>query len=176
MGKYGLTATEIGYEIGASPQVVNHLLFERGLTSGPTSEYGPSEAGLAFGVQRSETKNNSWDTFEWNNWDESVIAELDATPDRIAEAYETLRIARAERRAEKEARSAEHWAAWREEQDRKNEPDAPGNPWAALGALLIVGGTIVGGVYAVKGVRWVHGKWSEKRAVRRSEAAADGEE
>lgn len=79
MRRLGLRATEISRKITASSEVVYHLLVRKGLLGGGPGAYFVTEAGKAFGVERSVTKNNPFDTFEFANWSESVIAELGAT-------------------------------------------------------------------------------------------------
>lgn len=161
MGKFGLTATEIGRKINASPEVVNHLLVEAGLACGGPGAYGITEAGKAFGVERSAFKNNSHGTFEWNNWAESVIEQLDATPERIAELTASLKAEKAAKRLADKIASDEYWAAIAAKQADKlatiEDPDSgltAGQKLAiVLGVTAVVTVTIVGGVVVYKVVK-----------------------
>ena len=166
MGKLGLTATEIGRKINASAEVVNNLLIEKGLL---TETRALTEAGLAFGVQRSATKNNSFDTFEWANWDESVIAVLDATPEKIAELTAALKEAKAAKRAAGTREAEEAFAAFLAEKAGKVVKDTgEGGLTNGQKVVIVVGVTaivIVGGVLVYKGVKRHQRRKAERAAL-----------
>jgi hypothetical protein len=171
MGTLGLTATEIGRKINASPEVVNHLLVEKGLLGGGPGAYFVTEAGKAFGVERSITKNNSFDTFEFANWSESVIAELEATAEKIGEMNASLKAAKAAKRLADKIASEEYWAAVAAKQAEKlatvEDPDSgltAGQKVAiVLGVTAVVAVTVVGGVVVYKVVKRGRERKTERR-------------
>ncbi len=169
MGKLGLTATEIGHRINASAEVVNHLLVEKGLAYGVPGSYGITEKGKSFGVERSAFKNNSFGTFEWNNWADSVIDELGATPEKIAELTANLKAAKAAKRLADRAEAEQYWAgiAAAKLESVVKEDGSEGGLTKGQKLAIGVGVTVVlvvGGVLIYKGVRRHQRKKAEREA------------
>jgi hypothetical protein len=109
----GLSATEIGNRIHASAEVVNRLLLEKGLIGGEPGAYFLTEAAEAFGAAvEKDNGYGGWAYREWgwNTWDESVLGELGATPEKIAEMTMALRAARAAKRTADKIASEQYWA------------------------------------------------------------------
>ncbi|TFD56687.1 hypothetical protein [Cryobacterium sp. Hh38] len=166
MGKLGLTATEIGWKIHASAEVVNLLLLEKGLTYGVPGCYGITESGKIFGVERSALKNNSFGTFEWNNWDESVIAELGATPEKIADMTDALKAARAAKRLAGRAEAEDAFVAFMAEKvSHVSDGGSKGSLTAGQKTVIVVVAgvaVIVGGVLIYQGVKRYKRKKAEQ--------------
>lgn len=160
----GLTASEIGRRIGASPEVVNRLLLEKGLTFGEPGAYGITAKGAAFGT--AVDKGNGYGgwaqrNWAWNSWDESVIDELGATPEKIAEESAALKAVKAAKRAADKLEAEEYWARVMANKvdkvvDSPSTGDAERGLTSGQKALIGVSATvivIVGGVLIYKGVK-----------------------
>lgn len=160
----GLSATEIGNKIHASAEVVNRLLLEKGLIGGEPGAYFLTEAGKAFGA--AVEKDNGYGGWAyrgwgWNTWDESVIDELGATPEKIADLTVALRAAKAAKRAADKIASEEYWAEVMARQAGKltdlSDSDSglsTGQKVAiAAGVTAVVVVSVVGGVVVYKVVK-----------------------
>lgn len=156
----GLTATEIGRRINASPEVVNLLLLENGLTYGEPGDYGITDKGAAFGttVER-DNGYGGWAhrDWGWNSWDESVIDQLEVTPEKIAEVSAALKAAKAAKRAADKLEAEEYWASVMAKKAGKFVDDSStagltnGQKVAiAITATVFV---VVGGVLVYKGMK-----------------------
>lgn len=156
----GLTATEVGRRIGASAEVVNRLLREKGLTYGEPGAYGISKKGAAFGaaIER-DNGYGGWAhrDWGWNSWDESVIDQLDATPEKIAEMSAALKAAKAAKRAADKLEAEQYWASVMADKAGKLVQDSTdsGLTNGQKAAIAIAATTIVvvGGVLVYKGVK-----------------------
>lgn len=100
MGKLGLSATEIGSQIGASAMEVNRLLKDQGFLRGEPGAYGLTPKGEEFAVQRDH--DNGYGGLAYRSWtfthfDPSITNVLDAAPEKLAKV-------RADIAADKEAR------------------------------------------------------------------------
>lgn len=171
----GLSATEIGHRIHASAEVVNRLLVEKWLLGGEPGAYFLTEAGKAFGA--AVEKDNGYGgwahrSWGWNTWDERVIDELGATPEKIADLTAALRAAKAAKRAADRIASDEYWAEVMARQaDKLNELSDSDSGLstgqkvaiaAGVTAVVVVG--VVGGVVIYKAIK--------RRRERRSDRAA----
>lgn len=160
----GLSATDIGSSIHASAEVVNRLLLEKGFIGGEPGAYFLTDAGKAFGA--AVEKDNGYGGWAyrdwgWNTWDESVIDELGATPEKIAEMTLALRAARAAKRATDKIASEQYWAEVMAKQADKIADLSDSDSGLSTGqkvaiaagvtAVVVVG--VVGGVVIYKVVR-----------------------
>lgn len=168
MVEQGLTATEIGRRIRASAEVVNHLLLEKGLHGEPGA-YGLTEAGKAFGAAVDRDNgyggwaHRSWG---WNTWDESVIDELGATPQKIADLTATLTAAKAAKRVADRIEAEKYWSEVAAKKLGKVVVDGGGKGGLTNGQKVAigigVGVVVVGGVVIYKGVK----RYQRKKAAR----------
>lgn len=161
MGEQGLTATEIGRRIQASAEVVNQLLLEKGLIQGDPGAYGLTEAGRLFGA--AVDKDNGYGgwahrSWGWNTWSESVIDELGATPEKIAEMTAALKAAKAAKRAADRIEAEQYWAEVAARKlgevvgDDGNKSGLSNGQKVAIGIGVAVV-VVVGGVVIYKGVK-----------------------
>ena len=177
----GLTASEIGHRIGASAEVVNRLLLENGLTFGEPGAYGITDKGAAFGA--AVEKDNGYGgwahrNWAWSSWDESVIDELGATPDRIAEESAALKAAKAAKRAAKKLEGEQYWAGVMAEKAGKLDGDTfegcaeegLTNGQKALIGVAVTVVVVVGGVLIYEGVQR-HKRRQADRAQRTAEVS-----
>lgn len=115
-----LSAKRLGYELGLTAQEVNVLLEEEGFLSGEPGNYTPTEKGEDFSI--SKDKDNGYGgyaarSWEWLEWDESIIADLNVTPEKRAHIKEKTAEQRRQRRAERDAQSEAYWASLRDESE-----------------------------------------------------------
>ncbi|GAA1831681.1 hypothetical protein [Agromyces salentinus] len=160
----GITATEIGHRIHASAEVVNRLLLEKGLTHGEPGAYGITDKGAMFGAAiDKENGYGGWAhrNWGWNSWNESVIDELGATPEKIAEVSAAIKAEKAVKRAADKLEAEQYWAGVMAEKAQKFAEDtSEGGTEAGLtnGQKMLIGVTVtvvgvVGGVLIYKGVK-----------------------
>ncbi len=96
-----LSARRLGKLFYLDDQEMNLLLKEEGFLDGEPGNYTPTEKGKKF-----ISKNSGWNgyggfasrSWEWNEWDESIIDELNITAERKKEIREkTLELRRRRR-------------------------------------------------------------------------------
>lgn len=113
MGKLGLSASQIGQQIGASAMEVNRLLKDQGFLDGEYGAYGLTDKGKQYGFHRFHDNGyggaalRNWDT---THFDPSIVAALDSGPEQLAKVRaditahkEALKAAGVVARAEAEA-------------------------------------------------------------------------
>lgn len=104
MGKFGLSASEIGSRIGATAVEVNRLLREQGFLRGQPGAYGLTAKGEAYGVQRFHDNGyggsalRQWDT---THFDPSILDVLDSSAEMLAKVRSDIS---ADKQAQKAAR------------------------------------------------------------------------
>ena len=107
-----LSATRLGREYGLTNQEMNVLLKEEGFLDGEPGNYHPTEKGKRFIIEKYDDNGyggyaaRSW---EWYEWDESIIDELHVTDEIKKEIREKTSAQRRRRREEKKATSEEYW-------------------------------------------------------------------
>lgn len=159
MGKFGLSATEIGVRIGATAAEVNRLLNDQGFLYGEPNAWGLTEKGKAFGAHTSHDNGwGGWARREWEttHFDPSIIEVLDSSPEKLAKVRADIA---AHKRALKAAsRVAQDEAEARFQKFQADKAAAmlpreidPNRVWIVIASALFVAGT----TFAVyKGVRW----------------------
>ena len=98
-----LSARRLGQLFYLDDQEMNLLLKEEGFLDGEPGNYKPTEKGKKFISEKS-----GWNgyggfasrTWEWREWDESIIDELNVTPERKKEIREKTLELRRRRRGE----------------------------------------------------------------------------
>jgi hypothetical protein len=110
MAKPGLSATDIGRLIGASPAEVNSLLRDQGFLNGDPGAYGLTPEGSRLGVQ--VHNDNGYRGVAYRGWsttyfDPSILNVLDAKPENIAQAKSDVADYRLAQRIAAAALSAE---------------------------------------------------------------------
>lgn len=174
MGKYGLSATEIGAAYGLNGRVTNRLLEAMGVIE--ESEYGGWKL-TAFGEKYGKVidRDNGYGGYARRDWsttyyDESILDELKITPDLIAEARAVDIARRTEQALQNAAEREEAESAFRAFQDQlaaENQAQNGQIDWVKVAAIL--GGIIVvvGGVVVVKKFGPdIKRKWTEVAAPR----------
>ncbi len=174
VGKLGLSATEIGFQIGASAMEVNYLLKDQGFFYGEPGAYDLTSKGEKFGVQRSHdngyggSTRRSWET---SHFDPSITDVLDSAPEKLAKARADVS---ADRQAQKPTRmvaQVEADANFRESEANKKAGETQGEI-DLLKVLLVVASGLAMCVITVgarKCVRWYRRNKAEK-AVQAAEA------
>lgn len=174
MGKFGLSATEIGSRIGASPLEVNRLLKDQGFLYGEPGAYGLTPKGEEFGVQRSHDNGyggyaaRSWET---THFDPSITDVIDASPEKLAKVRSDIS---ADKQAQKEARKvaqAEAEANFHafEAKKRAAETQEEIDPQKVL--LLAAGALALG--LTTKGVQKCVGWYKRHRAEKAEKAESE---
>lgn len=169
MGKYGLSAAEIGKQIGANALEVNRLLRDQGFLYGKPGAYGLTPKGEEFGFHRSH--DNGYGgvahvSYETTHFDPSITDVLDSSPEKLAKARADVSAARqaqsAARKAERAEASANFLAAQAEKQ--KGEPQYEIDPHKVL-LLAAIAAAAAGGAYGLrKGAEWYKHRKAEKAA------------
>ncbi|MCC6855777.1 MAG: hypothetical protein IT189_06910 [Microbacteriaceae bacterium] len=142
MVKSGLSATDLGAQIGLGAQDTNALLAAQGFLEGKPGQYLLTELGKQFGHHVSE--DNGYGGVAYRDWyktyfDESILSALDHSPETIAETRSAAKAARAAARALSAKEGEEYWA---EVARKKLENGLSGEiDWKKV--ILIAGGVIV---------------------------------
>lgn len=165
---YPMSARLLGAEFGLSAYEMNLLLKEEGYLYGEPNAYGVTPKGESFAHEKYEKRgtggsaqyNPSWETV---SWDQSILDELDITPERVREVSEAAGQLRRDRAA---AREAEDEALRRAAlDDRASELRPTGGSDVLILAALVVGAGY--GIYrAIKAVPRIRA-WRTARAERR---------
>lgn len=142
MPKLGLSATDIGNQIGLGAQDTNVLLASQGFLAGKPGEYLLTELGEQFGQHVSE--DNGYGGYAQRDWskiyfDRRILDAVDQSPEIIAETKTAAKAARAAARALSAKEGEEYWA---EVARNKLENELTGDiDWKRL--LLATGGLVV---------------------------------
>lgn len=100
----GLSAKRLGEKIDLTPEQTNTLLREEGFQSGQPGDYSVTEKGKKY------VEEKSWDNgyggyaargYSYNEWDESIIDELNTKPENL-EYIKDLTAERRRKRKEEE--------------------------------------------------------------------------
>lgn len=135
MVKSGLSATDLGAQIGLGAQDTNALLAAQGFLEGKPGQYLLTELGKQFGHHVSE--HNGYGGVAYRDWyktyfDESILSALDHSP-------ETIAAAKASRAAARALSAKEGEAYWAEVARKKLENGLSGEiDWKKV--ILIAGG------------------------------------
>lgn len=170
MGKYGLSAAEIGRQIGANALEVNRLLKDQGFLYGKPGAYGLTPKGEEFGVQRDH--DNGYGGAAYRDWptthfDPSIVDVLDTSPEQLAKARADVSAARQAQSAARKAAQAEAEAEFLASQaeKQKGEPQYELDPQKVL--LVVAGAAVIAG--AAIGVR-KGAEWYRHRKAARAES------
>lgn len=174
MGKFDLSATRIGAQIGASSTEVNRLLKDQGFLSGKPGAYGLTSKGEEYGSQRDYDNGYSGTyhvAYPTTLFDPSIIGVIDSSPEMLAKVRAHIRADRQTQQAEKMAAQAEYEAnyqasqAAREKAKGQHEHDEL-TEWLIAGGVVALIGTVIG---VKKGIEWYKHRRFEK-----AKAAEDG--
>lgn len=138
----GLSATDLGAQIGLGAQDTNALLAAQGFLEGKPGQHLLTELGKQFGHNVSE--DNGYGGVAYRDWyktyfDDSILSALDHSPETIAETKSAAKAARAAARALSAKEGEEYWA---EVARKKLENGLSGKvDWKKV--ILIAGGVIV---------------------------------
>lgn len=108
----GLSAKRLGREYGLTAEEMNVLLKEEGFLDGSPGNYSLTEKGERYASERYDGNGyggyaaRSW---QWLEWDESIMEELHITTERKNEIREKTAAQRRRRSAEKKVASEEYW-------------------------------------------------------------------
>lgn len=181
MGKFGLSATEIGRSIGASREEVNRLLRDQGFLEGKPSAWSLTTKGEEYGIHRDH--DNGYGGFAHRNWytthfDPSVVEVIDSSPEQIAKARAEIAADRQAQRAARAAEQAEAEARYLEEEAERARAAAPDE--IDLKKLAIVAGSILAaigvGTLVYKGIEWRNRKRAARKESDREPGAPSGPE
>ena len=182
------SATQLGKKYGMTGEEMNRLLFQQGFLEGEPGDYSPIGKGLKYAVEEDHHRGNGGYSFYNAYWttrkfDESILKELDLSPEAITAArdeVEKLKLARnAERAAAREKANAEFLAKQtaeklKAEQARKEEEEleqfvASLKKAGKIGLIVTV--TVVAGYGVYKAVPKVRAWWEERKS-----ASKEGDE
>jgi len=165
MPKPGLSATDIGDKIGLPPVETNMLLKAQGFLSGDKGNYLLTEKGKEFGVHVDH--DNGYGGSAHRQWyatyyDESILGELDTSPDALEQVRANATADRAEKAAALKAERARMAAEW--EETHGSETDEPADlDWQKiLVGLGILGGAALAGYGIYRGVQRLRRRRAEK--------------
>ncbi|MCR1162317.1 hypothetical protein NEK97_12675 [Paenarthrobacter sp. UW852] len=157
MGSLGLSATEIGAEVGATPEEINRLLLDQGFYYGRPGAYGLTSKGKTFGVQRHHDNGyggvayRSWET---TRFDPTILEALDVSAEKLTKVRTDIADDRRTRRDARNAARVEADANYRAGHAEDAEDEArPEIDWGKilLGAALF-GGVIAASISVKKGI------------------------
>jgi hypothetical protein len=169
VGKFGLSATEIGLRIGATPMEVNRLLKDQGFLDGEPGAYGLTPKGKEFGVQRSHDNGYggiAYRPWETTHFDSSITQVLDSTPEKLAKVRVEISAAKLAQQAASKIAQAESEAKFHAFQAEKEAAELtyeidPRKVLLVVAGVVVAVGTAIG-VY--KGVQWYRRMKAEKAA------------
>lgn len=180
------SATQLGKMCGMTGEEMNRLLFQQGFLEGEPGDYSPIRKGLIYAVEKDHHRGNGGYSIYNNNWttrkfDESILKELDLSPENIAAArdeVEKLKLARKAARAEARKKADENFLArqmaekLKVEQARKEEEEleqiaASLKKAGKIGIIVTV--TVVVGYGVYKAVPKVRTWWEERKALEKRE-------
>jgi hypothetical protein len=152
VGKFGLSATEIGAQIGANAVEVNRLLKDQGFFYGKPSAYGLTSKGEEYGVQRSHDNGYSGTyhvAYDTTHFDPSIIGVIDSSPEKLANVRADIAADRQSQRDEREAAQAEYEANFQASQSAKEKAKAQKEndeliEWLIAGGVLALIVTVIG--------------------------------
>jgi len=171
MAKPGLSATDIGRFIGASPAEVNRLLRDQGFLSGDPGAYALTPQGSRFGVH--VQNDNGYGGVAYRGWsttyfDPSILNVLDAKPENISQVRSDLADYRLAQRIAAAALTAEADEEYRRRLEGGEQAvHAAGelDPKRVAIALTGLAVTIAAGFGVHRFVRWRRQKRIEAAAV-----------
>lgn len=182
VGKFGLSATEIGSRIGASAMEVNRLLKDQGFFYGEPGAYGLTSKGEEFGVQRSHDNGQHGVyhvSYETTHFDPRITDVLDSSPEKLAKVRADISADRQAQRAARKIAEAEEDAnfqasrADKEAAETQYEIDPNKVVILVVGILAAIGTAVV----VTKSIEWYKRKKAEKAAhAETSSDTSSGEE
>lgn len=171
MGKYGLSATEIGRPHGLNGREMNRLLEAAGYIMGKPGAWSFTEKGKRFGseVWRQNVFGEGNPAIEWPMivFDPKILEELHVTPELIDTAKNAYAADLLQQRLARAATQPEAEAVVRELRGMQVN-------WKVVSALTLGAVVLVGTGLAVK--KWgpaIKQQWDERAS--RGPAAVDGE-
>lgn len=156
MGKFGLSASEIGSRIGASATEANRLLRDQGFLRGKPGAYGLTSKGEDFGVQRPHDNGYGGSALrEWEttHFDPSIMDVLDSSPEMLAKVRSEITADRQVQKAARQKAQAEadkNFLAFQAKKERETAPSQDETDWRK--ALILAAGSLAVRVTA-SGVR-----------------------
>lgn len=122
-----LSSKKLGEKIGLNAQEMNVLLKEEGFQDGEPGDYSVTDKGAQYVTPKGNDNgyggyaHRGWN---WNEWDESIIDELDTSEARIQEIRDLASEQRKERRLQRKIESEKYWKSLQdtdsEEQNTEN--------------------------------------------------------
>jgi hypothetical protein len=174
VGKFNLSATRIGTQIGASSAEVNRLLKDQDFLYGKPGAYGLTSKGEEYGVQRDYDNGHSGTyhvAYPTTLFDPSIIDVLDSLPEKLAKVRADIAADRHAQRAVKEAAQAEYEENYRASQAAKEKAQAQKEhdeliEWLIAGGVLALIVTVIG---AKRGIE----RYQRRKAEKADKAEAD---
>ena len=114
------SARRLGNLYGLTAEEMNYLLKLQGFQEGEPGNYFPTEKGKRFMISKGADNGYGGYAFrgwDWNEWDESIISELNVNEVVKASVREDVVQLRKERRLRREAEAESYW----EEQQKKKK-------------------------------------------------------
>ncbi len=145
-----LSAKRLGERCGLTGEEMNVLLKEEGYLSGEPGNYYPTEKGNAFVIEKGSDNGYGGYAFRgwnWLEWDESILAELDLSMEHKRYIREKTSVDRRRRREEKVAESEAYWSNVNRknsepEIEENDEPSDSSSRKLILGLLALTGYSI----------------------------------
>lgn len=176
MGKFGVSATDIGLRLLASGEEVNRLLKEQGFLEGAPGAYGLTSKGEKFGAERSH--DNGYGGVAARNWstthyDPSIIDALDSSPEDVQRVRAEIS---AEKKAKREARKIEQdEAAAKFYEDRAEKDSAEAEQEIDLQKVLLVTAGLAGAVGASVGIYKGIERYKRKKVEKSAAVETEGD-
>jgi hypothetical protein len=170
VGKFGLSAAQIGSLIGATAMEVNRLLKNQGFLYGEPGAYGLTPKGEEFGVQRPHDNGyggaaaRSWET---THFDPRITDVLDASPEKLEKVRADISAVRQAQKAARKIAQAEAEANFQAFQAAKEAADTQYE--IDLQKVLLVGAGLAAAVGTTIGVSKAVGWYKHKRVEKAAE-------
>lgn len=161
-----LSAKRLGEKIGLTSQEMNVLLKEEGYQNGEPGNYSTTDKGKPY------VSEKGWDNgyggyafrgYNYNEWDESILDDIDTSPERLSQIRAKTANERKERNAKKKKESEEYWATHSplySDNTNLEESDYDESNNVILGGLAIFG-ILTYGVY--KGIKRLYNRHNESK-------------
>ena len=163
-----LSAKRLGEKIGLTSQEMNVLLKEEGYQNGEPGDYSTTDKGKEY------VSEKGWDNgyggyafrgYNYNEWDESILNNIDTSPERLSQIRTKTANERRERSAKKKKESEEYWATHSplySDNNSLEESDCDESNNDILGSLAIIG-ILAYGLY--KGIKHLYNRHKDNKKI-----------
>lgn len=163
-----LSAKRLGEKIGLTSQEMNVLLKEEGYQNGEPGNYTTTDKGKPY------VSEKCWDNgyggyaargYNYNVWDESVLDDIDTSPERLSQIRAKTANERRERNIKRKIESEKYWPA--HSQQYMNDVDSEEYNSDESYNSIISGLAIIGGLaYGLyKGIKYLYNRHNENKKI-----------